>query len=48
MDPAVAALTFIVMEDRHARPKLDLLLSLHHIQLNIKKASKASCNAFEA
>jgi hypothetical protein len=40
MDPAVAALTFIVMEDRHAKYKLDLLLSLHHIQFNIKKPQK--------
>jgi hypothetical protein len=31
MDPAVAALTFIVMEDRHAKPKLDLKEPLNHL-----------------
>jgi hypothetical protein len=40
MDPAVAAVTFIVIQDRHTRHKLDLLLSFHHKCSRIKKASK--------
>jgi hypothetical protein len=40
MDPAVAAETFIVIQDRHTRHKLDLLLSFHQRCDCIKKASK--------
>jgi hypothetical protein len=40
MDPAVAAVTFIVIQDRHTRHKLDLLRSFHHKLPCIKKTSK--------
>jgi ubiquitin len=43
MDPAVAAVTFIVMEDRHAKYKLDLLLSFHHNHSTIEKDFKRAC-----
>jgi hypothetical protein len=38
MDPAVAAVTFIVIQDRHTRHKLDLLLSFHHNHNHMKKS----------
>ena len=40
MDPAVAAVTFIVIQDRHAKYKLDLLLSFHHNHSHMKKDFK--------
>jgi hypothetical protein len=48
MDPAVAAVTFIVIQDRHTRHKLDLLLSFHHKCSHMKKGLKTPSRCFEA
>jgi hypothetical protein len=48
MDPAEAALTFIVIQDRHAKYKLDLLRSFHHNHSHMKKDLRTPIWCFEA